>query len=128
MLTLLACVLASWARVIWTNVNKKGRCPDQPVFISEREQPLTRSGSPRIIERVCEAAKIEASRYSPHTFRYAFAIEFPGAGGNSYSCEGPTCEGPRRHVGADCSAGEHGRAVRRTGKGERWQPAKESCS
>jgi site-specific recombinase XerD len=46
---------------------------------------LTRSGLLQLIRRLGKAAKIEACRCSPHTFRHTFAVEFLRAGGNVFT-------------------------------------------
>lgn len=56
------------------------RQPADPLFMSERGtragEALTRSGLLQLIERLGRAAKVEACRCSPHTFRHTFAVEF----------------------------------------------------
>lgn len=46
---------------------------------------LTRSGLTQLIRRLGRAAKLEAVRSSPHTFRHTFAVEFLRNGGNQFT-------------------------------------------
>lgn len=66
-----------------------GMGEDGPLFTSDRGQgageALTRSGLLQLIGRLGKAAKIEATRCSPHTFRHTFAVSFLRAGGNVFS-------------------------------------------
>lgn len=75
------------ARALWMYLKEEPREPSDPLFVSERHEPLTRSGLRQLVERLGEAAKIEATRCSPHTFRHTFAVEFLRAGGNVFSLQ-----------------------------------------
>lgn len=73
------------AKVIWTYLREEPHDDDDPLFVSERGEPLTRSGLLQLTERLGEAAGVAAVRCSPHTFRHTFAVEFLRAGGNTFS-------------------------------------------
>jgi len=76
-------------RALWQYLKESPREPEEFLFVSDRgtcaTDPLTRSGLLQLIVRLGRAAKIEATRCSPHTFRHTFAIEFLRAGGNIFS-------------------------------------------
>jgi site-specific recombinase XerD len=81
---------ATTGKAIWSYLKGDEREGDAPLFASERGgkrngDPLTRSGLGQLIEKLGEAAKLEAVRCSPHTFRHTFAIEFLRAGGNVFT-------------------------------------------
>lgn len=79
------------ARALWQYLKEgaRDRSDDGPLFQSDRGmgagEALSRSGLLQLIERLGIAAKIEATRCSPHTFRHTFAVEFLRAGGNVFS-------------------------------------------
>lgn len=75
------------AKALWQFLKEDAREPEDPLFISERGDPLTRSGLLQLIERLGTAAKISTARCSPHTFRHTFAVEFLRAGGNVFSLQ-----------------------------------------
>jgi site-specific recombinase XerD len=75
------------ARALWQYLKEDEREVDDPLFISERGEPFTRSGLLQLIERLGKAARITAVRCSPHTFRHTFAVEFLRAGGNVFTLQ-----------------------------------------
>jgi site-specific recombinase XerD len=76
-------------RAVLQYLREQGREPRQPLFLADggrREgEALTPSGLLKLITRLGQAARIEATRCSPHTFRHTFAIEFLRAGGNMFT-------------------------------------------
>jgi len=78
-------------RALWTYLKEEPREDDEPLFTASRGQgtgePLTRSGLLQLIERLGKAAKIEAVRCSPHTFRHTFAVTFLRNGGNTFALQ-----------------------------------------
>ncbi|HZO87079.1 MAG TPA: tyrosine-type recombinase/integrase [Chthonomonadaceae bacterium] len=75
------------AKALWQYLREDPRDPDDPMFISERGEPLTRSGLRQLMERLGKAAQIERARCSPHTWRHTFTVEFLRAGGNVFSLQ-----------------------------------------
>jgi site-specific recombinase XerD len=75
------------ARALWNYLKDEPHEPEEALFLSERGEALTRSGLLQLIERLGKAAKIDAIRCSPHTFRHTFAVEFLRAGGNVFSLQ-----------------------------------------
>lgn len=75
------------AKALWNYLKDDPRDEDDPLFISERGEPLTRSGLLQLVARLGKGAKIEAVRCSPHTFRHTFAVEFLRAGGNVFTLQ-----------------------------------------
>jgi site-specific recombinase XerD len=73
------------AKAVWQYTKDRDCKPDSPLFSSERGEPLTRSGLLQLIGRLGEAAKIEATRCSPHTFRHTCAIWFLRNGGHVFA-------------------------------------------
>jgi integrase/recombinase XerC len=77
------------ARALGAYLREVRREPEAPLFIAERGpgvgEPFTRSGLLQLMKRLGKAAKLEACRCSPHTFRHTFAVEFLRAGGNVFS-------------------------------------------
>lgn len=72
---------------LWQYLKEDPRDREDPLFFSERGEPLTRSGLFQLIRRIGRAAKMEAARCSPHTFRHTFAVEFLRAGGNVFTLQ-----------------------------------------
>lgn len=76
-------------RALWNYLRERERGGDDAIFTSDAGrrpgEALTRSGLFQMIERLGNAAKIEAARCSPHTFRHTFAIEFLRNGGNVFT-------------------------------------------
>jgi integrase/recombinase XerD len=75
------------ARALWNYLREEEREPNDPLFLSERGEQLTRSGLLQLIERLGSTARITAARCSPHTFRHTFSVEFLRAGGNVFSLQ-----------------------------------------
>jgi integrase/recombinase XerD len=75
------------AKALWQYLKQDEREPSDPLFASERGEPLTRSGLLQLIERLGKAAGVQAARCSPHTFRHTFAVEFLRAGGNVFTLQ-----------------------------------------
>jgi site-specific recombinase XerD len=75
------------ARALWQYLKEEQREPEDPLFLSEQGDALTRSGLQQLIERLGKSARITASRCSPHTFRHTFAVEFLRAGGNVFTLQ-----------------------------------------
>jgi len=73
------------ARALWQYLREDEREPTDPLFQSHRGERMTRFGLRQFIERVGNAAGLEAVRCSPHTFRHTFAISFLRAGGNQFT-------------------------------------------
>ncbi len=73
------------ARALWQYLKEDGREPDEPVFLSERGEALTRSGLAQLLQRLGAQAQIQAARCSPHTFRHTFAVSFLRGGGNQFT-------------------------------------------
>jgi site-specific recombinase XerD len=76
-------------KALWAYLKEEQPDPDGYVFLADRGtragEPLTRSGLLQLIRRLGRAAKVEARRCSPHTFRHTFAVEFLRAGGNVFT-------------------------------------------
>ncbi len=75
------------SRAVMRYLKTEERKPSDPVFKSERGEALTRSGLLQLIHRLGRAAKIEATRCSPHTFRHTFAVEFLRGGGQVFALQ-----------------------------------------
>jgi site-specific recombinase XerD len=75
------------ARALWNYLREEEREPNDPLFLSERGEQLTRSGLLQLIERLGSTAGIATARCSPHTFRHTFAVEFLRAGGNVFTLQ-----------------------------------------
>lgn len=75
------------ARALNAYLRRSTREPDDPLFMSEKKCPLTRSGLLQLVERLGWQAGIEATRCSPHTFRHTAAIWFLRNGGNVFSLQ-----------------------------------------
>jgi site-specific recombinase XerD len=75
------------AKALWNYLKDEPRDPEEPLFLSQRGEPLTRSGLLQLIERLGKVAHVEATRCSPHTFRHTFAVEFLRAGGNVFTLQ-----------------------------------------
>ena len=78
-------------KALWNLLKEEPREPDEHLFTGDRGErsgdPLTRSGVLQLINRLGKAAKVEACRCSPHTFRHTFAIEFLRGGGNVFTLQ-----------------------------------------
>lgn len=76
-------------KALWTYLRDEPREEGAALFVSERGtaagEPLTRHGLGYLITRLGAAARIEATRCSPHTFRHTFAVSFLRAGGNTFT-------------------------------------------
>lgn len=76
-------------KALWSYLQEEPREPDEALFLADRGtragEALTRSGLFQLIERLGKAARLEAVRCSPHTFRHTFAVEFLRAGGNIFT-------------------------------------------
>jgi integrase/recombinase XerC len=82
----------STTRALWAYLREEARDDEQPLFLSDHTgEALTRNGLQLLIRRVGKAARIEAVRCSPHTFRHTFAVEFlrghDGKGGNVFTLQ-----------------------------------------
>ncbi|HZT41462.1 MAG TPA: tyrosine-type recombinase/integrase [Chthonomonadaceae bacterium] len=75
------------AKALWNYLKAEPCDPDDPLFLSERGDPLTRSGLRLLFVRLGRVAGITAARCSPHTFRHTFAVEFLRAGGNVFTLQ-----------------------------------------
>lgn len=75
------------AKALWNYLRFQPRDPGEALFLSERADPLTRSGLRQMVERLAISAGIDAVRSSPHTFRHTFAVEFLRAGGNIFTLQ-----------------------------------------
>lgn len=79
------------AKALWNYLREDEREPDSAVFQSDRGtgtgEALTRSGLLQLIERLGDAACIDAVRCSPHTFRHTFAVTFLRNGGNVFTLQ-----------------------------------------
>ncbi len=77
------------AKSLWQYLRLEMREPKEPLFFADRGngagEPLTRSGLLQLVHRLGKAAKIEATRCSPHTFRHTFAVTFLRNGGNVFT-------------------------------------------
>ncbi len=77
------------AKALMHYLRESPREPGQTVFYSDRGtqtgEALRPNGLLQLIGRIGTAAKIEATRCSPHTFRHSFAVQFLRAGGNVFS-------------------------------------------
>jgi integrase/recombinase XerC len=80
---------ATTTKAIWQYLKEHPRELEGALFISDRGErageALTRSGLLQLIRRLGRAAKLEACRCSPHTFRHTFAVEFLRGGGNVFT-------------------------------------------
>jgi len=76
-------------KALWAYLKEEPREPGEPLFLADRGKgagdPLTRSGLLQLIGRLGTAAKVEACRCSPHTFRHTHAVEFLRSGGNVFT-------------------------------------------
>ncbi len=70
------------AKALWGYLRENDHEPDDPVFVSERGDALTRYGLTQLFERLNRTARITDVRVSPHSLRHTFAVEFLRAGGN----------------------------------------------
>lgn len=75
------------SKALWAYMREEERKPDDPLFITQRRESFTRSGLLQLVDRLGHAAKLEAVRCSPHTFRHTFAVNFLRAGGNVFSLQ-----------------------------------------
>ena len=77
------------AKALIHYLRESPREPVQTVFYSDRGtqtgEALRPNGLLQLVGRIGTAAKIEATRCSPHTFRHSFAVQFLRAGGNVFS-------------------------------------------
>lgn len=78
-------------KALWSYLKEEPREGEDPLFFADRGtragDPLTRSGLRQMIRRLGRAARIEACRCSPHTFRHTFAVMFLRAGGNTFTLQ-----------------------------------------
>lgn len=72
-------------RVLWRYLRERELERESPLFESRRGERLTRYGVRQLLERLGEAAKVEAVRCSPHTVRHTFAVMFLRAGGGVFT-------------------------------------------
>lgn len=72
-------------RILWRYVRETGIEGNDALFWSQRKLGFTTSGLRQLIERLGGAAKIEATRCSPHTLRHTFAVMFLRAGGGVFT-------------------------------------------
>jgi integrase/recombinase XerC/integrase/recombinase XerD len=79
------------AKALWQYLKEEIRDAEDPLFLADggtrAGEALSRSGLLQLIKRLGKAAKIEAMRCSPHTFRHTFAVEFLRNGGNVFSLQ-----------------------------------------
>src|SRR5262249_54824408 len=75
------------ARALWAYLKDDPREAGDPLFMSERGEPFTRSGLLQLMERLGKTAKRAAVRCSPHTFRHTLGVEFLRAGGNVFTLQ-----------------------------------------
>ncbi len=73
-------------RALYAYLAEQPRERDRPVFLSDRGttagEALTANGLLQLVQRLGQAAHVEAVRCSPHTFRHTMAIEYLRAGGD----------------------------------------------
>jgi site-specific recombinase XerD len=79
------CLSRLTARAVNLSLRDRKYIPTDPVFLSERGEPLTRSGLQQLLTRLGRKAGIEAVRCSPHTFRHTAAIWFLRSGGQVFA-------------------------------------------
>jgi site-specific recombinase XerD len=76
-------------KALWAYLKTEPRDLDDYLFLADRgpnaADPLTRSGLLQLVRRLGRAARIDACRCSPHTFRHTFAVSFLRAGGNVFT-------------------------------------------
>ena len=81
----------SASKALWQYLREQPRDENDYVFTSDRgtraAEPLTRSGLFQLVQRLGQAAQLQAARCSPHTFRHTFAVEFLRNGGNVFSLQ-----------------------------------------
>ncbi len=67
---------ARTGQVIWRYLatHRKDDHVGQPLFATQRGQPLTRTHLRHIIERIC--ARADLPKYTPHDFRHTFAVNY----------------------------------------------------
>jgi site-specific recombinase XerD len=79
-------------RALWAYLREEPHGEDDPLFISDGVRgeggAFTRSGLQQLMERLGRAAKVEAVRCTPHTFRHTFAVSFIRNGGSAFSLMG----------------------------------------
>jgi integrase/recombinase XerD len=54
------------------------------LFMNRRGKPMTKSGLWRMFQRLGDWAQVELDKCSPHVFRFTFAVNFIGQGGDIY--------------------------------------------
>jgi len=76
---------ARTARVIWRYLARDRKDDDigQPLFATDYGHPLTPTGVRHIIQRICDRANLP--KYSTHTFRHTFAINYLRNYPNTYT-------------------------------------------
>jgi len=78
-------------RALWRYVNLHRPEPLLPamreVFLNERREPLSPSGTWRIVRKVADAAGVNGKRLSPHTLRHAAAEDFLRNGGDAFALQ-----------------------------------------
>lgn len=76
-------------KAMWAYLREQEREEGDALFLADRGKTagdgLTRSGLFQLIERLGAAAKVDAVRCSPHTFRHTMAVCFLRAGGSIYA-------------------------------------------
>jgi len=72
-------------RLLWQYVREEGIEGTEPLFLSTKRNAFTRRGLLQLIERLGDAAGVEATRCSPHTLRHAFAVMLLRGGGSVFT-------------------------------------------
>jgi integrase/recombinase XerD len=70
-------------QALWKYLGEDEREPDDAVFLSERDGPLTYAGLRMLFRRLGTAAGVQ--KCHPHRFRHTFAVHFLRNGGNQFS-------------------------------------------
>lgn len=73
------------SKALWNYLKTDGREENEPLFLSERGDPFTRSGLGQMLERLGLEAGLRGVRCSPHTCRHTASVNFLRNGGNQFS-------------------------------------------
>lgn len=74
-------------KALWNYIQEEGREDEDFVFLTERGHSFRPNSLLQFFMRMEQAAKIEATRCSPHTMRHTFAVTFLRNGGNVFSLQ-----------------------------------------
>ena len=73
-------------RVLWKYLAKRGETiPEDPLFMTDDDRPMTRDGMVLVIRRLGKRAGIKECH--PHTLRHTFATQFIRNGGDAFALQ-----------------------------------------